>query len=138
MSEHGHESRHHIVPIPLYLAIFGALLVGTALTVWVSTFDLGALSIYAAMAIAATKASLVVLFFMHVKYSSKLVQLAAVTGFIWLGIMLSMTFADFGTRDWQPLEGWAQQPMDEYAVGQGGEHHGGEHDDSAAEPEGEH
>ena len=125
-SHHEGESHHHIVPIPLYLAIFAALMVGTALTVVVAFYDLGAMNIVVALAIAVTKASLVVLYFMHVKYSSPLVQLAACTGFIWLAIMIGFTFSDVFTRDWQPLQGWAPQPVEEFNVGEGAGH-GGEH-----------
>lgn len=112
-AHHGdHAVHHHIVPIPVYLAIFGALLIGTALTVAVAFVDLGPANIFVAIGIAVTKATLVVLYFMHVKYSSRLVQLAAVTGFLWLGIMLSFTFADISTREWQPAPGWAPQPLE--------------------------
>ena len=130
-SHHEGESHHHIVPIPVYLAIFAALLVGTALTVWVAYFDLGAMNIVVALAIAVTKASLVVLYFMHVKYSSPLVQLAACTGFVWLAFMIGFTFSDVFTRDWQPLEGWTLQPVEEFNVGEGGAGHGGEHGGAA-------
>jgi len=130
---HGHDDHdaHHIVPLPIYFAIFGALMVGTALTVWVAYFDLGVFNIYVALAIAVTKATLVLLFFMHVKYSSKLVQLASVMGFIWLAIFLAFTFADLNTRKLQPLDGWAPQPMEEYAVDGEGAAHGAGHGDSA-------
>lgn len=113
-STHAHhdDDHHHIVPIPVYLTIFGALLFGTALTVAVAFVDMGAANIFVAIGIAVTKATLVVLYFMHVKYSSRLVQLAAVTGFLWLGIMLSFTLADVETRDWQPAPGWAPQHVE--------------------------
>jgi len=129
---HGHADHddHHIVPLSVYITIFLALMVGTALTVWVAFIDLGELNIYLALAIAVTKASLVLWYFMHVKYSSKLVQLASVMGFIWLGIFLSFTFADLNTRDWQPLEGWAPQPVNEYDV-DGAAAHGGGHGEAA-------
>lgn len=120
MSTHAneaHEAHHHIVPIPVYAAIFAALLVLTGVTIAVAYVDLGPFNIYVALAIATFKASLVVLYFMHVKYSSKLVQLAAVTGFLWLGIMLSFTFADIGTRSWQSVQGWAPQPVDGAVLG---------------------
>lgn len=128
-AHHEGESHHHIVSVSVYLAIFAALLVGTALTVWVAYFDLGAFNIVVALAIAVTKASLVVLYFMHVKYSSKLVQLAACTGFIWLAIMIGFTFSDVFTRDWQPAEGFAPQPIQEFeASGEDGHHEAaGEH-----------
>jgi len=131
MSE-SHAAHHHIVPVPVYAAIFAALLVLTGVTVAVAYIDLGPLNIAVALAIAFFKASLVVLYFMHVKYSSRLVQLAAATGFLWLGIMLGFTLSDVWTRDWQPVQGWAPQFVDEpvdhgaaAAAGQGGEEHGG-------------
>lgn len=139
--QHGHDAHpahSHIVPLPVYFTIFATLLVLTGVTIAVAFVDLGPFNIYVALAIAVFKASLVVLYFMHVKYSSKLVQLAAVTGFLWLGIMLAFTFADIGTRDWQPLQGWAPQPIDGVMLGgeshgegaeaaEGGETAGGEH-----------
>ena len=124
---HAHEAHHHIVPIPVYIAIFAALLVLTGVTVAVAYVDLGRFNIYVALAIAIFKASLVVLYFMHVKYSSKLVQLAAVTGFLWLGIMLFFTFSDIGTRDWQPVQGWAPQPIDGVVLKGGGAEQGEDH-----------
>ena len=112
MSE-SHAAHHHIVPIPVYAAIFAALLVLTGVTIAVAYIDLGPLNIAVALAIAFFKASLVVLYFMHVKYSSRLVQLAAATGFVWLGIMLSFTLSDIWTREWQPVHGFAPQFVDE-------------------------
>ena len=108
-----HAPHHHIVPIPVYAAIFVALLVLTAVTIAVAFIDLGAMNTAAALAIAFVKGSLVVMYFMHVKYSSRLVQLAAATGFIWLGIMLSFTLSDVWTRGWQPVSGFAPQFVDE-------------------------
>lgn len=113
MADHENEhAHHHIVPIPVYVAIFATLLILTGVTVGVAYIDLGRLNIFVALAIAVFKASLVVLYFMHVKYSSRLTQLAAATGFLWLGILLSFTLADEWTRDWQPIRGWAPQPED--------------------------
>lgn len=112
-----HEAHHHIVPIPVYLSIFGALLVGTAVTVWAAYQDFGILNLPIALAIATVKASLVVLYFMHVKYASKLTQLASVLGFVWLAIMLGMTSSGIFTRDWVgTAPGWAMQPIDAGAV----------------------
>ena len=136
MSE-SHEAHHHIVPIPVYLAIFLTLLVMTGVTIAVAYIDLGPANIGVALAIAFFKASLVVLYFMHVKYSSKLVQLAAATGFLWLGIMLSFTLSDVWTRDWQPVPidyapQFVDQPLDHGAPA-AGEGHGA----AAAEGHGE-
>jgi cytochrome c oxidase subunit 4 len=91
MSEHVSSKR-------LYYMIFGALLVLTYLTVGVSKIDLGPLNTIVALAIAVTKALLVVLFFMHVRYSTKLTKLVVVSGFGWLAIMIVFTLADFVTR----------------------------------------
>jgi cytochrome c oxidase subunit IV len=97
-------SDHHIVPLKIYFLIFSALLLGTALTVAVAYVDMGFLNTPVALIIALGKASLVILYFMHVKYSHKLVGLFAVAGFFWLIIMLSMTMQDYYTRDWeQPI-----------------------------------
>jgi cytochrome c oxidase subunit 4 len=90
----------HVVPLRTYLAIFGALLAGTALTVAIAFQDLGPLNTVAAMTIAGIKALLVVLFFMHVKYSSRLTWVFAAAGILWLALMIGLTMADFDTRSW--------------------------------------
>ena len=87
-----------IVPVSTYLMIFAALLVLTATTCWISFLDLGRLNAVVALAIAGIKATLVVLFFMHVKYSSRLTKVFVVSGLFWLGIMLALTMADYLTR----------------------------------------
>jgi cytochrome c oxidase subunit 4 len=92
-------SEHHIVPVRVYVMIFAALVVGTVLTVAVAGVDLGWLNTPVALAIAISKASLVVLFFMHVKYSPRLIKLTAVAGFLWLMIMVTFTLSDYLTRD---------------------------------------
>lgn len=94
-------SDHHIVPLKIYFLIFGALLFGTFITVAIAFFDLGFLNTPVALIIALVKASLVILYFMHVKYSHKLVGLYAFAGFFWLIIMLAMTMQDYYTRGWQ-------------------------------------
>ncbi len=88
----------HIVPLSVYYTIFAALLVGTALTVWVAYIDLGALNTVVALAIACTKATLVVLYFMHVKYASKLTWAVVSGSVFWLLILLALTFNDYLTR----------------------------------------
>jgi cytochrome c oxidase subunit 4 len=112
MSE-SHEAHHHIVPLRIYWTIFLTLLVLTGVTIWVAFLDFGPMNIVIALAIAAFKASLVVLYFMHVKYASKLTQLASVLGFVWLAILLGMTSSGIFTRDWIGNDpGWAMQPLD--------------------------
>ena len=88
----------HVTPKKTYYIIFAALLVLTYVTVGVSKIDLGPLNTIVAMAIAVTKALLVVLFFMHVRYSTRLTKLVVAGGFVWLGIMFLLTMADFATR----------------------------------------
>lgn len=93
---------HHIVSIPLYLMVFAVLVVGTILTYFTAQWDLdwifpGANTLLALL-IAFTKMMFVVLFFMHVKYSSKLIWLTAIAGFFWLAIMFAFTMQDYLTR----------------------------------------
>jgi cytochrome c oxidase subunit 4 len=88
----------HVSSVGTYLAVFGALMVLTASTVWVAYFDLGVLNDVAAMGIAATKGTLVILFFMHVRYSTKLTKLTVMAGFVWLFILFLLTFSDYMTR----------------------------------------
>jgi cytochrome c oxidase subunit 4 len=101
---------HHIVSPLVYLTIVGILLVGTALTVWASYIDLGewhitpGLTLFwnpvVALAIACTKMVLVVLFFMHVKYSPKLTKLTVVAGFFTFIALIGMTLTDYFSRAW--------------------------------------
>jgi cytochrome c oxidase subunit 4 len=90
----------HIVSKKLYFVIFGALMVLTVLTVWVANIDLGSekLNTVVALAIAVTKAVLVVLYFMHVRYSSRLTWVVVAGGFLWLLIMVGLTMSDYLTR----------------------------------------
>jgi len=94
------EHEHHIVGPMVYVAILLALLVGTALTVWASFLELGPWNPIIALAIATAKATLVVLFFMHVKYSTKLTKLTVVAGIFTFVILVSMTLADYISRAW--------------------------------------
>ena len=108
--EHVHEHAHH-PPILLYYKIFGALLVLTMITVAVAFQDFGVFNNIIALGIAGIKTTLVVLFFMHVKYESKLTKLFAVAGFIWLAILLAFTLQDTETRRHDPgPKGWALLP----------------------------
>ncbi len=90
----------HVVSLKLYFAVFATLMVLTALTVWVAFIDLGAMNTVVALAVAVTKATLVTLFFMHVKYSSRLTWLVVASGFFFLAIMFALTMADFVSRGW--------------------------------------
>ncbi|HXT76929.1 MAG TPA: cytochrome C oxidase subunit IV family protein [Candidatus Eisenbacteria bacterium] len=97
-------SEHHIVSPKIYFAIFAALMVCTGLTVWAAEVDLNhifsGMNVVVALAIATFKAALVVLFFMHGKYSSKRTQMVIICSVFWLAVMLFMTMSDYLTRAW--------------------------------------
>ena len=93
----------HVVPRKTYFLIFGGLMVLTGLTVWVATFDLGRWNAIMALSIAVVKATLVVLYFMHVRYSSKLTWVFVCAGVIWVIILFGFTLSDFLTRTWVPI-----------------------------------
>ena len=88
----------HIVSPKIYLAIFTTLMAGTGITVWAAFQNFGKFNIVIALAIATIKATLVVLYFMHARYSPKRTQLVIVCAVFWLAIMLSLTLADYNTR----------------------------------------
>jgi cytochrome c oxidase subunit IV len=95
-SEHGREEPHdHIVPVGVYVLVFLALLVGTGATVGASYVDLGIWNTPVAMLIAVTKASLVVLFFMHLKYSPKLFWVWVGAAIFFLVLMLTGFASDY-------------------------------------------
>ena len=101
-ADHDTAHEHHIVSVPLYLMVFGILVVGTILTSLVARLDLdwifaGANTLLALL-IAFTKMSFVALIFMHVKWSSRLIWLTAIAGFFWLAIMFAFTMQDYLTR----------------------------------------
>jgi len=91
---------HHIVQPGLYLMVFLALMCGTALTTGMAFVNLGIFNPIIALVIACTKAMLVILFFMHIKYSSKLTKLTLASGFFTLLILLTLTLSDYISRAW--------------------------------------
>ena len=95
-------SQHHVVSPKLYAAILVALLIGTVLTVQAAKIDLKQWNIVLALTIATIKMSLVILFFMHGKYSSRRTQLVIISGFFWLAIMLGLTLTDYTARKPEP------------------------------------
>jgi cytochrome c oxidase subunit 4 len=97
MAEH---AQHHIVPTRIYYAIFAVLMIFTAITVGAAYVDLGRMNTVIALAIAAFKAMIVVLYFMHVKYSTRLVKLVVIAGLYWMGILMVLTLSDYLTRGW--------------------------------------
>ena len=89
---------HHIVSPGIYLTIILTLMALTGITVWAAFVDLGKFNIVVALAIATTKATLVVLFFMHAKYTPRRTQLVIIAGIFWLAILLFMTMSDYISR----------------------------------------
>ena len=96
---HGHGAPHHQAPLAMYFAVFAALMVLTVVTVWVSRIDLGTgMNTAVAMAIAILKATVVILWFMHVIQSPRLTWIVVIASFLWLGVLFVLTFSDYLTR----------------------------------------
>jgi|SRR5580700_5599846 cytochrome c oxidase subunit 4 len=96
MSDHSKSS-----PLPTYFAVFFALLVGTGLTVYAASLDLGRFNAVVALAIATIKATLVALFFMHIRGASeKLTKLVVIGALFFLLLLLGLTMTDYATRLW--------------------------------------
>jgi cytochrome c oxidase subunit 4 len=104
-------AEHHVVPLRIYYLVFAALMVLTAVTVGASRVDLGApelpylnvpipLNVIVALVIAFTKATLVALFFMHVKYSGRLIWLVVGGSLVWLVMLIGITIGDYMSRGW--------------------------------------
>ena len=94
-NEHG-----HVVPLKIYGAIFTTLLLLTLVTVDVAFYNFGAMNIGIALAVATTKATLVILYFMHVRYAPPLTSVFAGIGFVYLVILIAFTLSDFLSRGW--------------------------------------
>jgi cytochrome c oxidase subunit 4 len=92
----------HVVPKKLYFLIFAALLAMTALTTGMAFVDLGKWNTVVALVIACTKATLVVLFFMHWRWSTRLVRVVILCALLWLAILIGLTSTDFVSRHWTP------------------------------------
>jgi cytochrome c oxidase subunit 4 len=90
----------HVVPFKIYAVIFATLLLLTLVTVDVATYNFGRMNIYVALGVATAKATLVILYFMHVRYAPALVWVFAAAGFVWLFLLLLFTLSDFITRGW--------------------------------------
>ena len=93
-------SGNHVVPVRLYLVIFLALMVFTAITVAVAFLDLGLLNNVVMLGIAVAKATLVVLYFMHVRYSTRLIPVVVAAGVFWLLLLFGLTMGDYVSRGW--------------------------------------
>jgi len=95
-------SAGHVAPKSMYYMVFLALVVGTILTVVAARVDMGPLNNIVMLTIACTKATLVILFFMHVRWSSRLTWVVAMSGFFWLLILFGIGMSDYLSRGWVP------------------------------------
>ena len=94
-----------VVPVGVYVAVFAALLILTAMTTAAAFHDLGPMNNVVALGIAALKATLVVLFFMHVRYGTRLIPLVVAAGLFWLVILIALSLTDYLTRGWLGVPG---------------------------------
>jgi cytochrome c oxidase subunit 4 len=95
-----HAPTHHVMRLPVYFLVFAALMMLTILTVAASRADLGWLNTPIALGIAVIKATLVILFFMHVIHSPRLTWVVVISSFLWLAVLFGLTLADYLTRSW--------------------------------------
>jgi cytochrome c oxidase subunit IV len=91
----------HILPKRVYYTIFAILMFCTYLTVQIAFFDLGPVNTIAALGIACFKATIVILFFMHVKYSTRLTWAVVLGSVFWFAILIALTMSDYLTRAWR-------------------------------------
>lgn len=98
---HPPEGEHHVLPVRTYVTIVSLLFVFTVITVLAAFVEMGPLNTPVALAIAVFKATLVVLFFMHVRYNTPLMWVFAAAGFFWMLIMFALTMQDYVSRDWE-------------------------------------
>ncbi len=92
----------HIVPVKTYVFVYVVLLFLALLTTAVAFVDLGPMNTVIALAIAFGKMMLVLLIFMHLRYSSKLLHVVIIAGFFWLALLIGLTLTDYRTRQWIP------------------------------------
>jgi cytochrome c oxidase subunit 4 len=95
----------HVQPLKVYFAVFLALMAFTALTVFAAFVNLGPANNFVALGIAVAKATLVILYFMHVKGNTKLVPVVILSGLFFLFILFLFLAADYGTRGWLGVPG---------------------------------
>jgi cytochrome c oxidase subunit IV len=97
----------HVIPQRIYFLVFVTLILLTLITVDLAFYDAGWLNLYIALTIATCKALLVILYFMHLRYSSRLTWIFVGTGLFWLVMMVGLTMGDFFTRGWEAIpQGW--------------------------------
>ena len=110
----------HVSPKSTYYAIFAALMVLTVVTVAVAFINLGSLNFPVAIGIAITKATLVVLFFMHVKYSSRLTKMIVGMALFFLATMFGLTLTDYLSRGWDSAPGGSAGAGTSVTIGRNG------------------
>ena len=94
-----HSEIHLVTPLQ-YSYVYGTLLVGTILTVLAAKVELGVFNPIVALGIACFKATIVILFFMHVKYQSRLIKITVGAGFFTFIVLITMTLSDYMSRAW--------------------------------------
>lgn len=95
----GHSHAHPTISPATYLLVLVALVIGTVVTVWTASMDLGAFNTPVALAIAIGKAALIILYFMHIRYSTWLTRTVVIGSFFFLIVLFGLTFADYFTRE---------------------------------------
>lgn len=100
MSEHSHAAshEHHVISLTTYIVVFAALMVLLVATIAVTYVDLGIWNVIIALSIAVAKAALIVLYFMHIRFSDGMTRLFAAMGFLWFGLMIVIALGDYMTR----------------------------------------
>lgn len=96
----GHAAPHHSASLVSYFVVFFTLMILTVVTVAVSRVDLGAFNTLVAMAIAVIKATVVILWFMHVIHSPRMTWIVVISSFLWLAVMFALFYSDYLTRAW--------------------------------------
>ncbi|WP_353118178.1 cytochrome C oxidase subunit IV family protein [Nitratidesulfovibrio sp.] len=94
----GHDTEHHAVPVRINMLVWAALMLLTATTVGVTAYDFGFLNVVVALTVATTKAGLVILWFMHLRYEGAVIRLMVFTAFVILAIAIGFTFFDVAYR----------------------------------------
>ena len=107
MSQEAHPQVGHVVPLPVLFAVLGTLLVLTFVTVAVSWFDFGRFNLWIALAIAVFKASLVLLFFMHLKYDKPINAIVIIVSFALVALFIAITLTDTAQYEPQRIPGYA-------------------------------
>jgi len=103
MAAHGDHG--HVTPLKQYYAVFLALMVLTAITTWVAFQDLGFLNNVVALGIAGIKATMVILIFMHVRHSTRVIPVVVLSSLFWLALLLVVTWTDYYSRGWLGVVG---------------------------------